>query len=51
MSINKADYIKAVNWDQFRDFNGIQSDFIVNKMFDILNIEHKDSYPAIFFPK
>ena len=43
MSINKADYIKAVNWDQFRDFNGIQSDFIVNKMFDILNIEHKDT--------
>jgi len=51
MSINKSDYIKAINWEQFKNFNGIQSDFIINKFIGILNIEHKESYPAILFPQ
>lgn len=51
MKTSKFAFTKAVNWTQFKEFNGIQSDFIVDKIIDILNIEHTNSYPVILFPK
>ena len=35
MSINKSDYIKAINWEQFKNFNGIQSDFIIGMFYKL----------------
>lgn len=51
MSIDRTKFIKNVNWDSFKETNGIQSDYIVDGIIEVLEMEHRNGYPAIFFPE
>lgn len=49
--MEKAEFVKKVIWESFKSENGIKSDYIIDNIFDILNIENTNNYPLILFPK
>lgn len=51
VKMEKTDFVKKVNWEFFKSENSIKSDYIIDKIIDVLNIENTNNYPLILFPK
>ena len=43
--MEKTDFVKKVNWKFFKSENSIKSDYIIDKIIDVLNIEITKNYP------